>query len=135
MRHQFCAHGISVHIVKLLVQFGSRVNIEVIVAALPESPQSTFPLSKREHQLRPGFAPSAAKRAGHTLFQNLHNFRRWDVSGFAQQKMDVFGHQHVAKQQEAVAAAYLVENAHRQIPGARTAQQGAAMIAAESDKM
>jgi len=135
MGHQFCAHRISVHVVELLLKFGSRVNVEVIVAALPESPQPTFPLSKRESQLRPAFAPSAAQRARHPLFENLHNFRRRDVSGFAQQEMDVFGHQDVTDEREAITSSYLFENAHRQIPGAHAAQQGAAMIATEGDEM
>ena len=132
MGDQFGTHGISVHVVKLLLKFGLRVNVEIIVAALPESPQPLLLFRKGKGQLASGVALAGAQGAGDALFENLHNFCRGDVAGFAEQQVDVLGHQDVTDQREAVASPHLIEYSHGQIPGARAAQQGAAMKAAKS---
>jgi len=74
------------HIRKLLAQFPPRINIEIVLAPLPESLQLliTVPLFITPHLPR------------HSLLKHLHN-RRWrHYSRLANQKMHMFGHDHIA---------------------------------------
>ncbi|SRR6266446_6305068 len=76
-----------------------------------------------------------AQGARDFLLERLQDFRGVPLLRLAEEQMDVFGHNHIANQQEAVSRADLVKNLHEAVAGARRAEERAAAIATESNEV
>ena len=135
MLHEFLFYGILVHVVQLLDHFRSRIDVEIVVAALPEAPQRSFLGPEVQRQLSLGLSPSAAHAARQTLLEDLQDLGRRRERRFADQQMDVIGHEDVPDQSESIARAHLAENLHGEVSGANGSKEMPALIAAEGDEM
>jgi hypothetical protein len=70
-----------------------------------------------------------------TKFQSLHHDGRILLLRFADQQMNVFGHDHVANDDEGIALADLLQHSQKQVPTARSAEQGLSTITTASDEV
>jgi len=91
------------HVVKFLLDLCLRVDVEIIIAALPEAAEFTAPLWKAKRKLPVAFAFSGAQGSGDSLLETLDDLCGSCAAGLAQKQMHVFGHEHIAKKSEAVA--------------------------------
>lgn len=135
MDHESALHRIAVHVIQFLEQFFFTVDIEVVIAALPESlsPGQVIPKGQRELAWRA--APFAAKYPGNALLQHLDDFGRSGLGRFIDQQMDVLGHEHIAEEPEAGTCADLTKDFHEEISGALTLEEGTALEATEGDEV
>jgi hypothetical protein len=132
---QFSFQRIHVHVVKFLDSLLQTPNIEIVEAALPKARQRIVPTSKVQVQLSGGppfFVEQAARDA---LFQNLEDRRRRPFSRFADEQVDVLGHDDVAHQRETVTVAHVAKNLDKDISGVNRTQQRYASIAGEGNEM
>lgn len=110
------------------------VDIEIVVAALPEAAQP--PVSgETQRQLAFAVAFLPAYPAGEPLLEDLDDSCWRREAGFAEQQMHVLGHEHETDQCKVIARTHFLKNFDGQIPGASGAQQRPASIAAEGDEM
>src|SRR5258708_28123289 len=82
-------------------------------------------LGKWRRPLRglPRIAPSIQQPPREGLFENLHH-RRWIAApGFAEQKMNVFGHDNISNHNEAVAPTDLLHDFKKQVAMLRRVEQ------------
>jgi len=100
---QASADWVAVHILELLDRFVVVSNIEVIVAALPESDVSRpFEFSR------------------HLLFQHLQDDEESEIARFAAPKMHVLGHDSISGDNEAVALPHFLQLSFKDAaPGSR----------------
>ena len=68
-------------------------------------------------------------------FQSLHRRRQRALRWFADQKMNVFGHYHVAEDHPLVALPYLFQHFHEQVAATRTGEQRLPVVATEGKEM
>jgi len=80
-------------------------------------------------------AQASQQTACESLFDGLHDQRWIAAPGFADEQMDVFGHDHISGDGEVVAAPHLFQNAEKQIPMARAVQQRQTLVAAGGDEV
>ncbi len=76
-----------------------------------------------------------AQGARDFLLEHLQGFRRISPLRLAEEQVDVFGHDHITDQQEAVSPADLVKDLHEAVAGARRAEVGAPAIATKSHEV
>ena len=106
------------HIVQLLLHLGARVDIEVVIAALPESAQRLVSReAQRELAFAPGLIPSHPAREA--LLEDLDDPCRSGRAGFADQQVHMLGHEHEAHQRKAIARSHFLKNLDGKIPDAR----------------
>lgn len=122
MIDQFSFERIHVHVVKFFDSLLQTPNIEIVEAALPESRQRIVAICKYQTKLSGRFALFAAQTAQDALLQNLDHGGRRAFDRLADEQVDVFRHNDVAHQREAVAVARLAENLDERIPGSNRAQ-------------
>ena len=72
---------------------------------------------------------------GKPLLYDLHDFRWISNLRFRDQEMEVFGHDHVADDDESIALADLLQHSQKQVPTARSAKQGLSTITTASDEV
>jgi hypothetical protein len=77
----------------------------------------------------------AAQAALHALLQHLHDIGRSPLGGFADEQVNVVGHDDVARERESVAVAHLAQNLHEQILRTRRGKQGQPPVAAAGDEV
>ena len=77
--------GVTVHVDELLVELAVGEDVEVVVAGLPEG--------------------ALRGLDGDGQFEGLEGFGEENVAGFAEEKVDVLGHDDVAADEEVVALA------------------------------
>ena len=123
------------HVVKFLLDLCLRVDVEIIIAALPEAAEFTAPLWKAKHKLPVAFAFSGAQGSGDSLLETPDDLCGSYAAGLAQNQMHVFGHEHIANKSEAVARSSLFEGADGEVAGANGIQKRTALVAAKSDEM
>jgi hypothetical protein len=109
--HQAARHGVAVHIGQLLHALSFGVDIEVVIPLLPEGP---FAAMERYRKL-----------------DGLERLGQGSVAGFAEEKVDVFGHDDVAVEDEAVSAAHEFKGACKGVPRGVCVQIGPARVAGE----
>jgi len=80
-------------------------------------------------------APLGQDAPRKTNFQSLHHDGRILLLRFADQQMNVFGHDHVADDDESIALADLLQHSQKQVPTARSAKQGLSTITTASDEV
>jgi hypothetical protein len=111
MLDQSSADRIEVHVVQFFVLLPKAPYVEIVKAALPEArmPQQRFVIP--ESELRGGkISPSVPQEPGNALLQHLHHSARGADIWFADQQVDVFGHDHVSEEREIVAVADLAQD-------------------------
>jgi hypothetical protein len=137
MMDQFSLERIHVHVVQFLDELGLTPHVEIIKAVLPKPGQRFGRIAERKLELSGGGLPSrlASQAARHALFQDLQDGGRSPHAGFADEQMNVVGHDNVAHQGKPVAIAHFSQNLHKQIPRVRRGQQGQSPIATEGDEM
>jgi len=69
------------------------------------------------------------------LLQHLECGREFGALGFADQKMDVFGHDYVSRDVEVIPSARAFENFEEGVAGFGSAEEWVAMLTAEGDEV
>jgi len=120
---------------EFLDYLGAGIDIEIVVAALPETAKGSFLGRKSQGELSLRCALFAAQAAREALFEDLNDCRRSNRSRFADEQVDVFGHDDVADQSETVAGAHFFEDLHGKVSGADGVEERPSLVTAESDEM
>ncbi len=126
---------IRVHVVEFFPQLRARIPIEIVISALPESAQLASGFWEAQSELAFSGTLSAARAARYSLLEYFNNFRWANAAGFTDQQVNMFGHDDVAREGQAVPGAILLENLDGKISGAGGAKQGPALIATKGDEM
>jgi hypothetical protein len=137
MSDKVSLHGIHVHVVELFDEFGLTPDVEIVEAVLPEPRQGLERIAERKFQLQGGCPPSrlAAQAARHALLQDLHDCGRGPLGGFAEEQVNVVGHDNVARERESVAVAHFAQNLCKQILRPRRGKQGQSSVATAGDEV
>jgi hypothetical protein len=106
---------VAVHVAKLLDVFGFGVDVEVIVATLPEGPLPALDSNRELERL---------KRLGQE-----------DAAGFTDQQMHVLGHDNVAGDEELVPDAHGFQRALEEVPGGGCAEVRETAVTGERDEV
>ena len=69
------------------------------------------------------------------MLEDLDDFGRRNGSRFADEQVEMFWHDDIADQSEAVASAHFLENLHGQILRAGGGQERPSLVAAKSDEV
>jgi hypothetical protein len=122
------------HIPELLHSLLRRPYIEVVEACLPELPVLGFVPQTDCAGARSCVCVWVTRRgpcAASILASRSREFR----FGFGQEQVDVFGHNDVSHQHEAVALARLFHNREEAVAASRAAEERASPVARTSDKV
>ena len=95
---------------KFLEHLWAGVDIEIVIAALPESPQQAFLLRKTQPELPFQSTLPRSHAARKSLFKDLDDFRRSNRSTFTDEQVEMFWQDDIADQSEAVARADFFES-------------------------
>jgi hypothetical protein len=108
-----------------------------VEAGLPEPGQERIEAVKAKTELSGGRTASgfAAQPARNALLQGLRDGRVPSVGRFAEEHVNVLGHDDISGQGESVAVAHSAENLHEEIPGARGSEQGESTVATAGNEM
>ena len=123
------------HIVELLRHLRAGVDIEIIIAALPEAAVFAGPLRKTKGQLARALAFSGAQCAGDALLETLDDLGGTGGAGLAQEQVHMFGHEDVANESKAVTHSCLLKGANSQIASVNGFQKRPSLITAKGDEM
>jgi hypothetical protein len=132
-RDQSALYWIAMHITQFLDTFVLAPDVEIVESFLPDMLRD----GGEETGLR-GVAPpsrlcqNAARKAE---FEGLHDSRRILLLRFADQQVNVFGHDHVAGNDEAIAPAYLLQHSQKEVTAARGAEHWLSPVTTASDEM
>ena len=123
------------HIVEFLRHLRARVDIEIIIAALPEAAVFAGTLWKTKGQLARALAFFGAQCAGDALLETLDDLGGSGGAGLAQEQVHMLGHEDVANESKAVTHSCLLKGANSQIARANGVQERPSLIAAKGDEM
>ncbi len=135
MLHELRPHGIFVHVVEFLLHLRAGVDVEVVVAALPEAAEFAALPWKAEQKLPRAIAFSGSQGAGDPLLETLDDLGWTCAAGLAQKQVHMLGHQNVANEGKAVARSSLLKRVNGQIASPNCVQKRSALIAAKGDEM
>ena len=135
MADQFFPNGVGMHIVEFFEQLGAGVDVEVVVAALPETAKEISVVGKTEPQLVFRTTLPCSHAAGKPLLEDLNDFGGRSRTGLGDEQMQVFGHDDVADDAKMIAGADFLENLHGEISGASGSEKGSSLVAAEGDEV
>ena len=124
------------HVVKLFDKFGLTPDIEIVETRLPKL-REIVGLSKRKMELlgRYSLARLAAKPPRYALLQDLHDRGGSAYGRFADEQVNVVGHDDVACEGKVVAVAHLAQNLDKQIFGVGRGKQWQPPVATASDEV
>jgi len=122
------------YIQELLHALLRRPYVEVVEACLPERPALGF-VCKQIALARVARFALGQQRASRALLQHLHHGRGSSNFGLGQEKVDVFRHDDVADDHEAVALARLFQKREEAVAAARGAQKRQSPVAGAGDKV
>ena len=108
-------HRVAMHVVELLDALGLGVNIEVIVAALPEGPRAAL---HRNREL-----------------ERLQHLRQQYRARLAHQQMHVLGHDDVTGNEDLVPDAHRLQGALKEVSRSGCAEVGKPVEAGEGDEV
>ena len=116
MSDQISFQGIHVHVLQFLDKLRLTPDVKVVEAGLPELGQDVR-IAKRKSELWRGncLAWRAAYPPRNSLLQDLHDGGWSTLGGFADEQVNVIGHDNVASQGEPIPVAHLAQNLHEQI--------------------
>jgi hypothetical protein len=112
---QTALYRIAVHVAKLLSVLGCGVYVEIVIASLPEW---TLPSPHR-----------------HGKLQRLERFRQNRLSGFTDQKVNVFGHDYVSEDKEIVSDPYPFQGLLEEISRGCRSQVWLSAVTTERDEV
>ena len=121
------------HIAQLLDPLALAPYVEVVESLLPDRLWHGFEQRNLQRVPAPPLFGQDAPRK--TWLERLHYGRRIFLLRFADEQVNVLGHNHVADHHEGIAPAYLLEHFEKKIAAARRAQQGLSATATPGDKM
>ena len=134
-QHQSPPHRVAMNIPQLLALLDFAAYNEIIKPRLPDMtgierlcPQLALPRPSPPAQ----FSQHAASK---TLLHNLHHGGLGTPLRFADQQMNMLGHNHVPGYDETITGPHLFEDFEKEIPPPRRAEKSQAMVAAEGDEM
>src|ERR1035437_2072549 len=116
--HQTPLHRITVDVTQLLDPLGLTPNIKVVIARLPQQTALRRTQATRD-----------------VLLEDLQRDRKLGPFRFADQQMNVFGHDHVPGEVESIPLPRLLEGLLEDVAGPRCAEKGSALIAAKRHKV
>jgi hypothetical protein len=122
-----------VHVAQFLHPLARRPDVEIVEALLPHVLRPVLEEIGLRRMAVPALLGQDAPRK--TKFQSLHHDGRILLLRFADQQMNVFGHDHVANDDEGIALADLLQHSQKQVPTARSAEQGLSTITTASDEV
>jgi hypothetical protein len=135
MLDQLSLHGIGVHVFQFFAHLSRAPYIEVIKAPLPKVRSSRAGIGKLEGRLLGGGFGSAIQRKGDFLFEHLQSFRGIGRFRFADQQVDVLGHDYVVDEQKTESRPDLIESFEKAISCPPRAKQWPLAITAKSHKV
>ena len=135
MCNELLPDRIRVHVVKFLENFYPGIHIEIVIAPLPESPQQILLFGKTEPQLAFRSAFPSPQAARHSLLEHLYDFRGRDRGRFIDEQVQMFWHDDIADQSEAIASADFLEDLHHKIPCPRGCKKRPSLVTAKRDEM
>jgi len=137
-RTQSAFHWVGVNVVELLTETVVVTNVVVIVTFLPEGASAVgFPTSAKSRQmwgtigLMWGTKTSADEGDFERLDRSCDGFNLW----FGDQQVDVFGHDYVAVNAEAISAAGPLQTFEKNVSQGGVGEIGLAMITTERQKV
>src|SRR5258705_1655292 len=115
MLHELRPHGIFVHVVEFLLHLRAGVDVEVVVAALPEAAEFAALPWKAEQKLPRAIAFSGSQGAGDPLLETLDDLGWTCAAGLAQKQLHMLGHENVANEGKPEARSSLLKRVNGQI--------------------
>ena len=126
---------VGVHVVEFLDHFCAGVDVEIVIAALPETRQETFLVRKTQAELSFRRALSCSHATRKSLLEDLDDFAGRSRAGFADEQVEMLRHDDVTDESEAVASANFLEDLHGKIPGASGGQKRPSLVTAKGDEV
>ena len=123
------------HVAQLLFDLGLAPDHEVVKPPLPNVLRWESRVPERALELDAWATRRSQQGVGKALLENLHDGGGIAAFGLAQQQVDVFGHDDVSEDDEAVAAADLFEKVEEEVAAAFASQQGSTLIATAGDEV
>jgi len=123
------------HVVELFVHLCPGIDVEIVIAALPEPAELGASPWKAKGKLTWALAVSGTEGAGDSLLETLDNRGGACGAGLAKEQVDVFGHEDVANESKAVTRPRLLEGADGEIAGSNGVQKRPSLVTAEGDEM
>ena len=121
------------HVAQFLHTLARCPDVEIVEALLPHVLRRVLEeIGLRRMAVPPPLGQDAPRK---TKFQSLHHDGRILLLRFADQQMNVFGHDDVADNDERIALADLLQHSQKQVPTARSAKQGLSTITTASDEV
>jgi hypothetical protein len=109
------------HVAEFLDAFMFRPDVEIVEAFLPDVSRDVVGEdSLRRIASAPCLCQNASRRS---QFESLHHGRRSLPLRFADQQMNMFGHDHVTGDDELIAPAHLLQHGQQQVTTVRGAEQ------------
>jgi hypothetical protein len=132
---QSALHRVAVHVAQILHALPLGPNVEIVEAFLPDV--SVFERAAPEPELArmAGDADLVEDAGGDALLENLHHGGERAAIGFAEQQVDVFGHDDVAVNDETVTLASFFEDGEEEITIAGVAEKRAALVATAGNEV
>jgi hypothetical protein len=131
--HQAALHRISMHVTKFFDAFVFGPHIEIVEPFLPDV------LREVVEQNSLGWIPSTPRlrqnASRKSELKSLHHGRRGLDLRFADQQVNVLGHDHVAGYHEMVPPAHLLQYSEKKIATARRAQQRLPPVTTAGDEV
>jgi hypothetical protein len=122
-----------VDVAQFLHTLARRPDVEIVEALLPHVSRRVLEEIGLRRMAVPALLSQDAPRK--TKFQSLHHDGRILLLRFADQQMNVFGHDHVPDDDESIALADLLQHSEKQVPTARSAEQALSTITTASDEV
>ncbi len=137
MRHETAFHWIQVHVLQFLDYFLLTPHIEVVEPALPKLWYGMVGSRGAETDCRDGRSPArvATQLPRDPLLQDLQYRRRRTCFRLTDEKVDVFRHDCIPHQREAVAISNFAENLHEEVSRASGTQQRQAPVTTARDEV
>jgi len=139
--HQTAIHRIPMHVAQFLDAFVFGPYVEVVEPLLSDMLRGDrrAPHFSRFLRSGPGGCPVSSSLRDYASrkakFESLHHGRRSLYLRFADQQVNMFGHDHVTGHKKLIAPANLLQYSQQQVTTARRAEQRLSPITTASDEM
>ena len=134
--HQFALDGIVVHVAEFFCLLAFRPDVEVVETALPEMViLHGRKIPKAALCGLAGHVGAADNPSSKTLFQDLHHDGWISLVRFADQEMEVLGHDYISQNHETIALTHLLEDRQEEIAATCTGQVLSPVITTAGDEV
>ena len=136
MFHELSCHRVRMHVLEFLANFLFTPHIEVIKSGLPEARQIPVACCKCAARLPCRRATSASPEIPRdALLQHFQDNGGCALGGFADEQMNVVGHDHISDQQEFVAFTNFPQGLDEDVARSRRVEQRQPPITTEREEM